>query len=1233
MSRPFALTPAQTKALDGQRNIAVTASAGSGKTATLVERYLALLLAHPGLVPGQILAITFTQKAATEMRQRLAQRVRDALQNADDSAQRQRLSDLHEALPNARISTIHAFCAALLREYPIEGRVDPSFRLMEDIESSLLRHETVRIVMGEIAQQVPADPQRQALARLVNEWGRVYTENALDHMLSQAHLARRWCQLYSQSSPAQIIASWQQQIAQVQQPAIQSILANPTTLSLLAELTSLQPHSNQQKDTAAAKVAPVRNALETLQADPSPANAAAHLPALVLALTTAQGTPYKGNLGNKSNWDADALTAFRQALSQLGSHFSPHHRLMQLTLEQRDHRSADLLIALAQVYLPVDARYQQRKGSGLLLEFDELQEKARDLLYHDNGRLGAHIARHIRFIMVDEFQDTDPLQWELIRPLVSHQGQLERDKLFIVGDPKQSIYAFRNADVALFAQVKDAILQANQLHQNDQRPFYGAGEDNSQEQASLLDERLGDLVMAENFRTLQAPVDFVNFLFSQFMHADPAEPFQVEYAPLICQRPSTDKTNIDKTGSVEFLFTPVDENEEPTDSLFDAANLVASRIAQILADSDLRLEGNDGDRPIAPDDIAVLFRRRRFLPLFEQALRRYQVPFQVVGGLGFYQQQEIFDLANILRILHNPLNSVALLGALRSPYLGLSDNGLFTLAQTAGASLWEKLNQCPADHPDLDDQDRQALTQAINLLTAWQHLKDRVPLPTLVQQILQDTGAWGFLTATERGTQSSVNLDKFLRLVRSFTGGGFKPLGDFVAHLDLLIEREQREGEASLGSTGGAVQLMTVHASKGLEFPLVFVPDLDAALTTPESDAVLLDPAHGIGLSVLDPTADYHRSPAFLRRLIAEKRRRQNLAEVKRLFYVAATRARDHLFLAGRLRPDHLQKTDNFDQCKDMLGWLCTAFKLNQENIETGIKSFVQDGRDYSIAVRTKPSIAPNNPLTAQNVPPAYHTLSSKSATKPAAAPAGFLDAFLPFPAPTLPPQLAATQLVLYEQDPSAYRHLAGMDLESLSDFLNPNTIAPQRRGMLLGSLAHAALEALGHDPKQNDDAQIAHLLAETPLPYADLQNEIHPYLVELLSRFRNSPHSGPWLNDSTARLEQPFLLSLYQGTLAGVIDRIHCSADGYWHLIDYKTNRIDAVNLETEAARHKRQLEIYTLALQRLYPNQPFYEGTLYFTHIDALSTFRFSPEDLNKARREIGDLLAKIAALENTE
>ena len=1261
MKRAVPLTPVQRMALDSQRNIAVTASAGAGKTATLVERYIELLRQHPEIGVRQVLAITFTQKAAAEMRERIDRRLADALDDSttrlSDSTElaevlpkselaevqdlpapeRQRLRQIREDLPAARISTIHAFCAALLREYPIEADVDPAFAVLEGVDAAQLRSQAVRQTLETLSRVRDSDPDKNALRRTLAEWPRRYLEQVLEHLLEKKHHARSWCRRYAEQSPDQILSDWRNMQQTASAPACSALLTDPHFTDMLAELAALEPLTDA-KDSAVDRLNPLRDPMrqlsdsttrlslpkselvevlpkseastlssaETLAEVQTPPSdeALEILPRLAEGLLT-NGRPLSGSrLGKKSNWEEADLARVRELVPALGRCLAPHADLLSLELSAADERAAAVLPALSRLFLRADARYESSKGNGSMLDMDDLLEKTQQLLAAD-ADIRHRLAQHYRFALIDEFQDTDPLQWEIIRSLASPDGQMSGDKLFIVGDPKQSIYSFRAADVTVFARVRAAIAAANAAHQRDSQPFC---DDGATLDASP-DERLGTLVMGENFRTLVQPVAFVNALFPKFMQTVPDEPFQVGYDPLIGCRP----TDVSE-GSVELLLLPPDGNRSATEIALCEAELVARRLSHLLTGNDLQIADQDGLRPPEPGDIALLLRRRSNLPAYEDALRACGIPFQVAGGQGFYQRQEIYDLGNILRVLCNPGDGIALMGALRSPYFGLSDNALYALTAPQGGRLAEHLadaNQrqhlAAADQEDAED--------AVARLEHWRALRDRVPLVELLHTILEDTGAWGFLCYGERGEQAVANVHKLLDLAREFRG----PLVDFTARLDLLTNEEEREGEAVLDAD--ALHILTVHAAKGLEFPIVVVPDLAARFNFQNSTPALIDAEKGLGLRVLDPEQDYKRTSSFVRTLINRNAGRRQRAEEKRLLYVACTRARDHLLLGGALTDKHFAV--DLDAAADCLGWICGSLELTEDDLARGTKSVA--GVPSPLPIHSDPNAFPVSATADHRAEPAFRALGLSDSTERDAASAQAaeptLDLLSPLDDPQDRPEFAASELVLFATDPAAHHRQYAL---GLPPWPLDQVDAPRRRGMIFGQLAHAGLEALHNSPDADPAALAADLVAAATLPVASYRAPFERELAALLRRCRQSPLAALWRTHAEARTEVRFTLSLERGLVHGVVDYMGRGADGLWELVDYKTGH--RANAEESVQHYRLQLEIYALCLQALYPDQGEYRATLYFTDLDEVRLVSFTPADLAATRIRLDDLVAQL-------
>ena len=604
------------------------------------------------------------------------------------------------------------------------------------------------------------------------------------------------------------------------------------------------------------------------------------------------------------------------------------------------------------------------------------------------------------------------------------------------------------------------------------------------------------------------------------------------------------------------------------------AELVARRLSHLLTGNDLQVADQDGLRPPEPGDIALLLRRRRNLPAYEDALRACGIPFQVAGGQGFYQRQEIYDLANILRVLCNPGDGIALMGTLRSPYFGLSDNALYALTAPHGGRLAEHLADAN-QRQHLAPADQEAATDAVARLQRWEELRDRVPLVELLHTILEDTGAWGFLCYGERGEQAVANVHKLLDLAREFRG----PLVDFTVRLDLLTDEEEREGEALLDAD--ALHILTVHAAKGLEFPIVVVPDLAARFNFQNSTPALLNAEKGLGLRVLDPEQDYKRASSFTRTLINRNASRRQRAEEKRLLYVACTRARDHLLLGGALTDKHFAA--DLDAAADCLGWICGSLALTEDDLARGTKSVA--GVPSPLPIHTDPSAFPDSATADRRAAPAFRALDAA----PAQAAEPTLALLSPLDDPQDRPEFAASELVLFAADPAAHHRQYALGLPA---WPLGQVDAPRRRGMLFGQLAHAGIEALHNSPDADPTTLATDLVAAATLPVASYRVSFERELAALLRCCRQSPLAAPWLANAEARTEVRFTLSLDRGLVHGVVDYIGRGADGLWELVDYKTGH--RANAEESVQHYRLQLEIYALCLQALYPDQGEYRATL---------------------------------------
>ena len=467
-------------------------------------------------------------------------------------------------------------------------------------------------------------------------------------------------------------------------------------------------------------------------------------------------------------------------------------------------------------------------------------------------------------------QDTNPLQWEIIRLLTGEDYQGGR--LFLVGDLKQSIYRFRGAEV----EIMTGLAESYQDHQ----------------QGAVL-------VLDENYRTKPQVAGVINEL-CQELFATESYP----YHPLL---PLADQADSGE-GRVEVLMAAEQEPE-----------LLAARLRKMVEEAELMIDTGSGERPVQYRDIALLFRVRTGMKQFEDALTATSVPYVVNAGIGFYARQEIQDQINLLRVVECQDDSLALAGVLRSPFCQLSDEALFWLATPDGlARGFFGAEGGPRERSEISRPERARIARFYTLLQALRENAHLLSIPELLRLAWRQTGYLETAAALPGGTRIVANLEKLLVRAEEFAAKGYSGVGDFVGFLRHLSTLEVREGEAATSlQEGDVVKLMTVHAAKGLEFPVVVLPELARSFNLKRHSLVAYHPGWGLVHKVR--TKEGKWLPTAQTRRVQESEERAEISELKRLFYVALTRARDYLLLSGT---DTEVKADRIDDASSWMEWL-----------------------------------------------------------------------------------------------------------------------------------------------------------------------------------------------------------------------------------------------------------------------------------------------------------------------
>jgi len=873
-----------------ENNVVVQAAAGTGKTWLLTSRIIRLLL--EGSEPGAILAITFTRKAAGEIHERVTERL-FALAASDAEALVKQLAEigagtdqtsrdiargLYEkhlgAIHALRTTTFHAFCQEILRRFPLEADVPPGFELAE---ATAELEQAAWLALDRKAFRDKEGALAGALDTLLKECAGVAgTRTALDDFLT--HRSDWWAYTENEPDPAGFAATQLRQwldttdstdplMAFVQHPEMHQRIARYAEL-LGGHLTATNQEHLADLTRALSDGTPSLQTFNRIRA----------------VLLTDKDEPRQmkrsQTLENKLGANhADELVGLHQEIaSHLLAAIAGFKRQGTCRISQAWYVCGMALLE----------EYQRLKMERGLLDFADLEWKTYRLLNRSRHAewVQYKLDQRIDHLLVDEFQDTNPTQWRLLLPLLQEMvaGDPERRRsVFLVGDEKQSVYRFRRADPRLFHAARHWLQQ--------------------HAQAQTLTQHL-------SWRSSPAIIRFVNLVFHRPSDTDaetdgdyPLQDFQkhdthhqqlwgrAELLPLI-RRQDLPRGNADQAWRNP-LEQPRQTDEDTRHR--QEGDLIAGKIRQLLGTP---VADKDRVRPMTGDDIMILLRDRTHARLYEEALRRAGIPYIGTGRGVFMQSLEVRDLMHLLRHLIEPYNDLALASALRSPIFAASEDDLLRLAQDPPGSWRERLARLTSDlTPD------GALSRAQRLLPRWSAYVGRLPVHDLLDRIYCEGNVVArYLAAAVPHLRSRVeaNLNRFLELALEVDSGRYPSLSHFLAYLERHSEDDDKSPADPAWNRAPRVRVMTIHAAKGLEAPVVFLAD--AARGSRNRDRGMRSL---IDWPVNDPRPRYFHLAGAKKNIDDVSLALQNeqqwsvRREEANLLYVALTRARQMLYISG----------------------------------------------------------------------------------------------------------------------------------------------------------------------------------------------------------------------------------------------------------------------------------------------------------------------------------------------
>ncbi len=1062
---------------DVHRDVVVTAGAGTGKTRVLVERYIALLRTHK---IGEIAAVTFTDAAASEMRER----VRRDVMSKDD------LADHRKDLDKAVIGTIHSLCLQILRENPVEARMDPAAVVLSEDEAEVER-------LNACAETLEADlPDGRGLLAL-QEMGVYEVRRMLPEMVRRRDEVDQAYRIM----PGDSLEQWAK--------GLRSLLDDEARPVVEAARTQLKEwfdylqgaHEMAGEDVQKDRVGRILEILEDATSAP--------WEDLLQMVIDASGVINLSG-GRKANWggNLDEVKAVLRSLREVAEQFENLPRW-----NGYDASALEVLSDFRHLFDHASARYQQSKDVLGGLDYLDLEIKASQLL-REHPKIAESHRRRFKHLMVDELQDTNPAQIELLQLLQGSGGP----KTFFVGDAKQAIYRFRGGDVRTYRQLQRQVEETGGLH-----------------------------LLTRTFRAHDHLVEGLNGLFGHVLDGA-EEDFEVSMEAMS----GTGRDAPSQPCMVLMRLsdkTPEGKRAPENRKRRMEADAVAAEVEALLRqpvpvwDSDL-----NETRPIRPSDIAILLRRLSNVHFFEQALESHGVSYRTMSGPGFFRRQEVLDLINLVRWLAQPDDDIALVGLLRSPMFMLDDETLLLLRSHSPSADWLDPLQHPP--PQVDEEARRACHSAWKVLAGLRAETPYAPANDLVEQALAQTGfeaSWGALPG---GEQALANIRKLVGMLRGLSG---QSLDEVYLYLRRRIEDAvAREGQAPLDDLN-AVRLLTIHGAKGLEFPVVFVPECD---TNRRNSYDFVQWRRDAGITAtLSPDLDTdngRRRPGFYSYL-TKRDTEEDAAEYKRLFYVAATRAADMLYLSGV-------------ETKSGESWMSMA----QDALNA----------DAWPGVEVRPTIPVDMSRIAKRPNQSFLSLPDEADEQEVTSP--YVGR------PPVVPMRSSTPVTA---------------LETSKEFQGFANYGPGL-GLARGNLAHQAIEAWftsGRRPSLNDMARrIDDILSDDEV--ARLTSEVDA-MLDLLDA---SPLAKTLRDDDTEyHLEMPFSWDWDGIPVHGTIDLVYRNGSG-WHVMDFKTDDVRRRPVADVAERYLAQLALYCEALKGATGETP--EASLVFLRTGQVYT---PPED----------------------
>jgi ATP-dependent helicase/nuclease subunit A len=1154
MSEP---TPEQREAIRARAPlVTVSAGAGSGKTTVLVDRFIDLVQSD-GVSPLEILAVTFTEKAAAEMKERI---VREFEKRGDVVNRR-----LAEA---AYISTIHGFCSRILREHPLAARLDPSFRVMDEV--------TRNVFVDEYLEQLYTDEWYVDTEPLITNRFESLRPRLIELIMEAAFLPDEFgtsvpteAHLTVDEHVAAAIARGRVYFDNQRALAREQLLAGERVIdgADVKGGASRESHGN------------MCSLIDRLRRD---ADDVPDWPA-----------EFRDNTGftrGVRNGERDAIKDVFDAVKKT---LKTCEELDLAEIERTEREIfAPIKVGIYEHAAELRRDYEQFKRQHGLLDFADMQRRALELL--DDVEVRERYAKRFKHILLDEAQDTNDVQMQLIR-------RLERDgqSLFAVGDVKQSIYGFRGANVELF--------QALARRGN-------------RESVSLS--------LVDNYRSRDRVIAFINEVGTRFWQDGDIR--YEKLAAKGRYEPNDGTTDVDVwlIDQPKIVDEDGKEKREPVDETREREGIAIAEWIRREIDGAHPVCDPDGGpsvhRPIRYGDIAILSNTRNPFPAIERALADFGIPFVKDGGREFFNGLEVQDLLAALRVIDNPLDDLNLLTALRSPLFGWGDRDLARLRNASAGPLWYGMRS-------LEPLDESADVSAYETIRMLRRQASVVSPVALIEMLCDVTAYRAALLCLPRGRAHVANIDKLVEFARATALLDGPSLTSFLHRATLAERYLSNETDAPASSAGDdAVVLSTIHGAKGLEWPVVILAGLDSDYARTEVTSRYYAPEGALILQVRQDNDEPLRSAGNAALLASAKARDE--AEGRRLFYVGMTRARERLILTStflygepKYEPNRLGKpvawlagelgvTNSLpDGIERDLGAASVRVESFSPDRVAEMRPESDQAADRALAVARgavrdgRPVLwdAPNGAVDVDAIVDRVVTRSAEHCShRPMAL-------------------TTVTQLVYFFRCPLVYYFGLVLQIDEHPRGRGKAAPTAKRRTSALerGTRVHELLERADFSAAPAVEAKRLVTLLD------DVEPEEVTKIEGLLRNVLTDPLIDRVRDARRVEREYPFFLDLGGTMVQGVIDLVFEDADGRGVVVDYKSNDLKASGrIATLTELYRPQIELYALAAERAGLIEPN-EGTLYFLNGSRSVPLPVDTERLEVAESRAADALTSIA------